>query len=379
VSTVTLAPSSNRQTSQTRYPGLDGLRGLAAILVILHHTALKGTDIGGLSVFLFFALSGFLITGILVRARREIEAGRETIRGALGAFWVQRALRIFPAYYAWLTIFLPFDALLFHGQTLEHVDWYLLYAQNFLVGFVTLAWQDFTHTWSLAVEQQYYVFFAPLTLLLPSRWHTRFFIGAIAACLLVGAALDAAGYGAITVYPAPSTGFVLMAAGALLSLATRAQLTPFARPAPVLCALTATTLLALYPIAERAQLLRLPYPLLLAASAAALTILLAATLAAPQSRAVALLESAPLRFLGKISYALYIVHLPLAYWAHETGALDGAGHGVVRDLAECVVVTPLSLALATLSWRFIESPFLRLKSRLKTRAEPAPLKGHARV
>ncbi|WBK00418.1 acyltransferase family protein [Methylocystis parvus] len=351
--------------SDKRYPGLDGLRGLAAFLVILHHTALKGTDIGGLSVFLFFALSGFLITGILARQRREIEAGRMTRREALGQFWTQRALRIFPAYFFWLAVFLPFDSLLFHGQTLDHLLWYLLYAQNFLIGYVTQAWGDFTHTWSLAVEQQYYVFFAPLLLAMPGRRHARFFAAAIAVCFAAGLALAACGFDQVTLYTSPSTGFVFMAAGGLLAILPAERGSFLARPQIVVAALAATAFLAVYPMLERAEFVRLPYLLLIAASAVSLATLLKATLAAPRSFAVRLLESAPLLFLGKISYALYIVHLPLSYWAHEASALDWAD-GVARDLVEFAFVTPASLALATFSYHFVEAPFLKLKARLKS-------------
>ena len=348
----------------SRYPGLDGLRGLAAFAVILHHTAVKGTDIGGLSVFMFFALSGFLVTGILVRARRAIEAGETTRLAALKHFWLQRALRIFPAYYAWLLIFLPFDALLFGGQTMAHLAWYLLYAQNFLIGFVTLAWQDFTHTWSLAVEQQYYVFFAPLVLFVQERRRDAFFLAAAAICLCALAALDAFGYGAITLYPFPATGFIFMATGALLVPRAGPRLQLFAHPAIVAAALAA---LALYPIAERGRLLHLPYALQIAASALSVGVLLAATLAAPRSRAVRALETPALTYLGRISYALYIVHLPLAYWAQETSVLAvfGAPQGFAHDLAEFFFVAPVSLVLAAVSWRWIETPFLSLKTRLK--------------
>lgn len=354
--------------SAIRYPGLDGLRGLASFLVILHHTALKGTDIGGLAVFLFFALSGFLITGILARQRREIEAGRATRRAALGDFWTQRALRIFPAYYFWLAVFLPFDALLFGSQTLAHLVWYLLYAQNFLIGYVTYAWGDFTHTWSLAVEQQFYVFLAPLLLALPAGWHARFLGAVIAACFAVNVALTAAGAEQVTLYTSPSTGFVFMAAGGLLAIQPpqRGEFLAW-RPA-VIASLTAILFLAAYPVLERAAIVHLPYALLIALSAAALTSLLKATLAAPRAWPVRLLERAPLLFLGKISYALYIVHLPLSYWAHETSVLAfaGAPTGHARDLVEFLVVTPASLALATLSHHFVEAPFLRLKARLKS-------------
>ncbi len=349
----------------TRYPGLDGLRGLAAFLVVLHHTALKGSDIGGLSVFLFFTLSGFLITGILARARREIEAGRTSGGRALIRFWTQRALRIFPAYYLWLAALLPFDLTLFDGKTAEHLGWYLLYAQNFLIGFVTHVWQDFTHTWSLAVEQQYYLLFPLAVLALPSRRQEQFFIVAISACLLCITALTALGYEQITLYTMPSTGFVFMAAGGYLAIIKRERLAFLACPAVVLATLALITLLALYPFAERNNVARVPYVFLVIGSAAALAALTGATLAAPLSWPVRVLEAPTPKFLGKISYSLYIVHLPLAYWVQESSALAAFGRGFGRDLAETAIVLPTSIALAALSYACIETPFLRLKAQLK--------------
>lgn len=354
----------------SRYDGLDGLRGLAAFLVLLHHTALKGSDIGGLAVFLFFTLSGFLITGLLTRARRDIEGGRANSKSALARFWTQRALRIFPAYFFWLAVFLPFDSMLFGGQTLAHLGWYLVYAQNFLVAFVTHDWGDFTHTWSLAVEQQFYVLFPLLLLALPSRLHGRFLVAAILGCIAGIGAMTAAGVEQITLYTTPTTGFIFMASGGLLSLLPRARLAPFAAPGAIGATLAGLVLLAVFPMLQRQGLVDAPYLAPILGSALALFALMAATLAAPVSWPVRLLERQTPKFFGRISYALYIVHLPIAYWAQHSASLDAFGHGLARDIAEFVIVAPLSIALATLSFRFVESPFLRLKARMKEASTP---------
>ncbi len=350
--------------------GLDGLRGLAAYMVVVHHSILKGTDIGGLSVFLFFVLSGFLITGILVRLRGKIEARRATIHGALGDFWLQRALRIFPAYYVWLGVFLPIDWFWYDGQTLAHLGWYLLYVQNFLIAFVTHGWGDFTHTWSLAVEQQYYVFFAPLVLIVATAWHRRFFLAAIVASLATITALMLAGFEMVTLYPTPSTGFVFMGVGALLAVTPREALRPFANPVVVVGALVLIVLLALYPVAERNHVARVPYVFLVIGSAASLGVIMAAVLASPQAMAVSVLETSPFRYLGKISYALYIIHLPVALWVEDFGGLAHwqALTGIPADWIHFVVVSAVSIGLAHLSYDWVEKPFLDLKARLKDRA-----------
>ena len=354
--------------SHSRILGLDGLRGLAAFMVIVHHTAIKGTDIGGLSVFMFFILSGFLITGILIGQRKAIEAGGETIGTALKAFWLQRALRIFPAYYFWFVVFLVVDELAFGEKTLPYWPWYVLYLQNFLIGYVTFAWAEFTHTWSLAVEQQYYVFFAPLVLIVPSRLQLAFFAGAIGLCLVA----MSRGFEMVTLYTSPSTGFVFMACGAIMA-ATRGRVPAWVSSRPVfLLAVVLVVALALYPVAERNHIVKLPYVVLIVASALALSTVMLGILGRPLSWTVAILETRSLRFLGLISYALYIVHLPVGEWLEKNVDLErlGAVVGLSADMADFVIVSAVSILLATLSYHLVEKRFLALKQRLKR--APAP-------
>jgi peptidoglycan/LPS O-acetylase OafA/YrhL len=341
-------------------------------MVIVHHTLLANTDIGGLSVFLFFMLSGYLITGILVTSRVRIEAARDTIGVSLANFWIGRALRIFPAYYVWLAIFLIMDHVYYNDQTLRHLGWYLVYAQNFMIAFKTLAWEDFTHTWSLAVEQQYYVFFAPLVLLIPARWHAGLFIATIAASLMVIVALTSAGFGMVTLYPTPSTGFVFMGAGALISISPINLLQRLAHPVPVLASLALIVLLASYPVLERNDIAHISYAVLVLGSVTSLGIVLIAVLSSPEALAVRLLETPIPRFFGRISYALYIIHLPVSLWMWDFGDMDGWA-ATMRIPAEVIcflAVTAVSVPLATLSYWLVEKPFLDLKRTLKLRGRP---------
>jgi peptidoglycan/LPS O-acetylase OafA/YrhL len=265
------------------------------------------------------------------------------------------------------------DHVYYHDQTLVHLGWYLIYAQNFLIAFKTYAWEDFTHTWSLAVEQQYYVFFAPLVLILPARWHARLFLATIALSLIVIVALTAAGFSMVTLYPTPSTGFVFMATGALLALAPTARLRAAARPAVVVGCLLLLVLLASYPVLERNDIAHVPYVVLVVASAGVLGAIMSAVIAAPTSWPVRLLETPIPRFFGRISYALYIIHLPVSLWMWDFGGMDDWA-GVTHIPAEVicfVAVTAVSVPLATLSYWLVEKPFLDLKRTLKIRARSA--------
>ena len=352
-------------TATGRYLGLDGLRGVASFAVVVHHSLILGTDIGGLAVFLFFILSGFLITGILHRSREKIEAGRESVATALGDFWLRRALRIFPAYYLWLGIFVVFDVVFRAGAIVPELGWYLTYLQNFYIGFVSFRWDDFTHVWSLAVEQQYYVFFAPLVVLLPLVAHTRLMIATMVACLGVIAGLQAIGYEMITLYTSPANGFVFMAAGALMTLERKR--TPAwmgGHPALAVAAVVIVGL-ASYPIAERTVGFHLPYVVLQILSVASLSIVMIHVLQHPEGRLTALLERRPFKFLGLISYGLYVIHLPVGVFVARWAPLEAwsMATGIPKNVLDFAAMGSISIGLATASWYLVEAKILALKDR----------------
>ena len=350
-----------------RYAGLDGLRGLASFAVVIHHSLILGTDIGGLSVFLFFILSGFLITGILHRSREKIEAGRTRLGPALEDFWIRRALRIFPAYYLWLGVFVVIDVAFRQGEILKDLWWYLTYLQNFMLGFVTLRWGDFTHVWSLAVEQQYYVFFAPLVVLLPTRWHTRLMIVTIALCLVTIQALQSAGWEMVTLYTSPANGFVFMAAGALMTLERERTPAWMGSTPTLLAAAVVIVLLALYPVAERTIGLKIPYVLLMIASVTSLSVVMIHVLQTPEGVVARVMETRPFKFLGLISYGLYVIHLPVGVFAEAwlpLAAWAEATH-LPKPVVDFAVMGSVSILLASASYFWFEAKFLALKDRFQ--------------
>jgi peptidoglycan/LPS O-acetylase OafA/YrhL len=351
------------QPSLNRIRGLVGLRGLAAFAVILHHSAIKGTDIGGLSVFIFFILSGYLITGILHRARIKVEAGIGTIGAQLKDFWLQRALRIFPAYYLWLAVFLIIDPIYFGGKTLQDWPWYALYLQNFSISFIRDRWIEFSHTWSLAVEQQYYVFFAPLILLLPKWLHVRFLWATITFCVMLNLVLAVNQASAITSYIMPSNGFMFMAAGALIAIQRPTKLPYVSETFAIVIALFLLVFLIFYPVLDRAKWLHLPYPVVSMLSVLSLSTLMIWVLNHGNSFVVNLLETKPFTYLGLVSYGLYIVHLPIGFLVERFVELGS--FGIPADIAEFLLVFPLSIILATASYFLFEKRFLDLKARLK--------------
>ena len=120
---------------------------------------------GGWGVDLFFVLSGFLITGILLRARRQIE-GSPSKRHVLRAFYARRFLRIFPLYYAVLLLLV----VLGFSEVQKAFGWHALYQSNHHIMFLRGRWYGAdVHFWSLAVEEQFYIMWPLLILWVPSR------------------------------------------------------------------------------------------------------------------------------------------------------------------------------------------------------------------
>lgn len=156
-------------------PELDGLRAVAILTVVFFHLQLPYCSLGWGGVNLFFVLSGFLITGILLESKQHQHYFR--------TFYIRRTLRIFPIYY--LTLFSLAVLAKWKGLSIRDVGWFLLYGQNYLLGVKSWVAQfpaAFNHSWSLAVEEQFYLLW-PLAVFLLSR---RSLVG-LCVILIVGA------------------------------------------------------------------------------------------------------------------------------------------------------------------------------------------------
>jgi peptidoglycan/LPS O-acetylase OafA/YrhL len=150
------------------YKYLDSYRFIAVFLVILMHwlpSYLGKSFLGKIGVDMFFVLSGFLITEILLKQRDKIDKHSNATKKvtALKIFYIRRALRIFPIYYVVIFIFF----LLREPDLTTHLNYYLFYGANYLLVFYKDWAGMFTHLWSLAVEEQFYLIWPLFILLLP--------------------------------------------------------------------------------------------------------------------------------------------------------------------------------------------------------------------
>jgi|EndMetStandDraft_8_1072994.scaffolds.fasta_scaffold12244_3 peptidoglycan/LPS O-acetylase OafA/YrhL len=328
---------------------VDGLRALAVLPVVFFHAGLPLFGGGFVGVDVFFVISGFLITTIIAQ---EIEQGTFTI----ARFYNRRIRRIFPALFlivatCWLlglVVFFPEDLLRFSwsavATTLFTSNLYFWKTSDYFGAAAST--KALLHTWSLAVEEQFYIFF-PLFLVLLFRWSRPWRLMALAACLLISFGLNLWGVShapTATFYLAPSRTWELLL-GALLALGVLPALQH--RLWRETLAVLGLALLV-YSVVGFSERTAFPgYNALVPCLAAALLIYLGASGPTLVGRGL----SAPvLVAIGLISYSLYLWHWPLIVFAKYLS---------VRELWlwEKAMLIGLSLLLAYGSWKFVERPF----------------------
>jgi peptidoglycan/LPS O-acetylase OafA/YrhL len=397
-------------------PALDGVRGIAILLVMLGHswqmpkTSLPDrvasffVSIGWSGVELFFVLSGFLITGILLDSK-----GR---RHYFRNFYVRRVLRIFPLYYALLAFTFVAAALLPHlvGRNLGNANgqqlWYLFHLSNFsMAAHGNFAGEPLGVTWSLAVEEQFYVAWPFVVWLLPRRWLLSLCMALVLLSFACRALLLAAHVDSTVVYLLTPSQLGGIAIGGAFAIVLRSrggirQLGPWARwmlvGAPLLVvaiALAATPARFLVdpfsPLLDPASRLMDPTnPMMdslgmLVVQLVGAAMIVVALSGKPLPRFVRLLETRPLRAFGRWSYAMYLMHTPVIFVIYFGGLRHGWPHLLGSTLpvqllfsAICIGVT---VAFAALSWRFYEKPILGLKRLFPVGEERRPARGTARV
>lgn len=343
----------------TRYfPGLEGLRAVAALLVVFHHARthrLWGVLEGWNGVTLFFVLSGFLITTLALREEDE--------HGALRwrAFVVRRGFRILPIYFASLALY---AAVMYsvgfggdHRSVFTHaLPWYLSPFPE--VPFFTKTHIVFSLAWSLGIEEKFYLLW-PLVAFVLLRRHARGRIG-LALVLALAAQLPIAfssGGRALAPYSA-----ILVGCALAFALHHRHAFRFVARLGSVPGLVVALSLLVtvhalthVFDVTAAGFRVSSPYYYLPYSFAAALVV---ASLAL-QARGSGIFRSRPLRFVGRISYPLYLTH-PIALGFAATAIAPG---GVFTELAYLAVGLGLSLVLAYGMHRVVERPLIAVGKR----------------
>ncbi len=332
----------------------------------------QGLGFGWCGVDLFFVLSGFLITGILIDTKDRAHAFRN--------FYARRILRIFPLYYLTLTVYfhvLPAAAhLLSRFQQFQRTEeaWYWLYLCNWSPS-VGMAHALLTHLWSLSIEEQFYVFWPLLVFSLSRRSVGLFCIAVIVLTpsLRLAYLLTVVDGGPL-LYRITLFRIDTLAFGALCALLVRDpghwRLAMQARP--MLLTAAGTGLAASIALGGTSSY-RPPMNVIGFTSLAILFayFILWATAGGAGLRAG--LRSAPLRSIGKYSYAMYIFHVPVVALLRRpfdlTRTLNPLAFGALLA-AEIAFAAALSYVGGFISWRLFENRFLQLKSRFEYVGEP---------
>ncbi|RNI20889.1 acyltransferase family protein [Flexivirga caeni] len=376
-------------------PDIQGMRAVAVLLVVVSHAQLAGLLDGGyIGVDVFFVISGFLITGLLAR---EV---RSSGRVSFADFYARRARRILPAASVTLVMTLLISTIVYTDGDLSQVStdvtWAAFFAANLHFAqagndyfAITSLQTPVQHFWSLAVEEQFYLVWPVLIALMllipwrrrerhrahgPRATRSRIMLGRVQALRRAGVLIGLLSVASLiwsihdTIASPHSAYFSTFTRGWELGLGSLLALTAqrVSRLSDPVKAAMSWLGLAAVLLAAVVYTSSTPFP----GSAALLPVLgavliLAGGIEGPRYGATVLLGLRPMRFLGDISYSIYLIHWPVLVL---TTAYAG-GHLRIREKLALIAVT---IGLSWLSYRFVEKPF-----RSKRRARHATLRALA--
>jgi peptidoglycan/LPS O-acetylase OafA/YrhL len=344
-----------------RIPKIDSLRAVSALFVVLYHAGLTFIP-AGLGVMVFFVISGFLITWLLLT---EID-NSGTI--SLGHFYFRRTFRIFPAFYVFWA-FTVTGLLVKHGHILwGQVIATFFYVGNYYQGLNHYPETSLSHAWSLGVEEQYYLLWPALVLLLARKPKLllRVSCWGILLVWLYRAILVFLGAPQEYIYTAFDTRIDQLLVGCVVAISLRyGSLSRFwacvcARSSYMLLPLGGLILstwgAAMYGPQYRDTAGFIVDPLMVA--------ILMAQLIASRSRWLAWMDSAPLVYLGAISYSTYLYN--------EIGAYQlNRAFGNMPKALVILIALLLTYMAASISYFAVEKPFLRMRARIESRYRSA--------
>ncbi len=318
-----------------RITQLDGVRGLAILAVFLNHAL--NAKLLWMGVDLFFVLSGFLITGVLLNAKQY------SLRGYFAKFYTRRARRILPPYLLTLLV----ASGIFGAAWTRHWYFYIM-ANNLLSLFHIHYPAAFYPLWSLAVEEQFYLVWPLAVYLLSERRLAQLAVTFIVLAPMLRAAFHFRDYGPI--YCLTPFRMDLLAAGALLCLAYRhkpSRIERFGLETGMLFALSGMgglVILFHYGITTGGNT-RIGNSLILECT---LLISLGFMLWALSGRFVQGLQWGPLRYIGRISYTMYLVHRGVLYLCSTR----------FDQHVAAIIGFSITVAYASASWYLMEKPLL---------------------
>jgi peptidoglycan/LPS O-acetylase OafA/YrhL len=345
-------------TTPSYRPDIDGLRAIAVLAVVFYHTGFKVISGGYVGVDVFFVISGYLITTIIVR---EIIAGQFSIAG----FYERRMRRILPAVVTTVAVCLIVGYFLFESKDFDNLARSSI-ANNLFLANIFFYWQTgyfdasaelkpLLHTWSLSIEEQYYVV-TPLLLMAVGRFFKQkflLFVVPIFAISFAACVIGMASNPSAVFYLLPTRAWELLI-GSILAIAVLPRLSSeiAMQSLSVLGALM--LFFSIFAFNDETV-----FPGAAAAIPTFGTAILIYTGRAGTTPINRVLSIKPVIFVGLISYSLYLWHWPIIVFTRYLKASD-------LELVENVLLLIPIFVISILSWRYIETPF-RKKKLLPTR------------
>ena len=393
---LNFAPREFQPLPSDHRPALDGVRGIAILTVflydclklpgggLLNFVLRKASIAGWTGVDLFFVLSGFLITGILIDSRGK--------PGYLRSFFARRSLRIFPLYFLALAVTfigVPLLAVFWSparpmalqvNELARDQFWFWTYLQNWRFAYLG-HWPHenyLNHFWSLAVEEQFYLVWPFVVGYVSTRTLAKVCWACIGLALALRVGLWIGGAPTISLYVTTVTRMDSLCLGAVFAIGLRSpvwypRLVRWAWPVMSLLAVVIVGVDAVWPLLKTEQvgsqtightLLGLTFGCFVFSAAAV----------SPQHGFARVLSQRWLTLPGQFSYAMYVIHRPIYKLVLKVdwSVLPES----VQPLAIFAATLLATLAAAALSWKFFEKPFLSLKALFprpgETTAEPGP-------
>jgi peptidoglycan/LPS O-acetylase OafA/YrhL len=363
---------SRAQTLDRYQPQFDGLRALAVLTVLVDHFSADVPNfplpdwihLGTTGVRLFLVLSGYFITSSLRRARDRMETNGLAAGRAIRTFYWRRFLRISPAYVVFAGI-----ALILNLGTIRHNwAWVFTGTVNWLIAWSNQWPPAISHLWSICVQEQFYLLWPLLILLLPKRWVLQ----SIISVVLIGVAFRIG----CVIFSVPMIARWVLPFGSLDSLGAGAALGWCGgrlRPSRAgwLLAVICLSMLAVAAIWRNGDPTRLTSVLVESLEAGAFVILVARTATGFEGSIARFLTNPGLVFAGRISYGLYIYHILVAM-AFNRWLPSPMRFLIAIPSLRLIVFGMATLLVAALSWSLLEQPINRFRNA-KTRTVLGPV------
>jgi peptidoglycan/LPS O-acetylase OafA/YrhL len=359
-----------RKISSERFTQLDALRAFAVLVVMIHHYRKTDFFLSGFGATLFFVLSGFFVTRTLLKLKNGITAGRLNITGALKTFYVKRWLRLWPLYYLVLALTLLLNV----EHARSSILWNVAFLSNLQV-LLTGNWNGrFSPLWSLSVLEQFYLVWPALVLLCPRQRMFSLVLCTIAMGPLYRLLCLVSDASPLYWCVVPFASFDQLGCGALLALCMEPDASKISREriqwfagavcVPVFLVLLAGKSLKINPCGSAI------YIGLIASFSFVWLVnrIVAGFTGWPKT----VFESPLLCHMGRMSYSIFLLHNFTELLVPKYNFL----RPVLESNYKAVLLIPLTLLLAHLSWCIVESPILSLRRKYSS-AAPGHVAGEA--